>query len=279
MDIKDHVLSDGELKTYLQRIHMPTIPCRADLNSLKELQIHHLLSIPYENLDPMNGISTSMDSASLYKKMILHRRGGYCFELQGLFLLLLTTLGYHVEQRAGRFMDEPGIIQMRRHRVLIVNIDGMPWLTDVGVNSESPRQPILLKTGQIQQDGISAYCMDKDSFYGHVLMQKEPGKKWKPIYGFTDEPQIDGDFIMPSFYCDHHPDSTFNKYMKISIFTRDANLTIVKNEMRIYRNGTIEKRHTLTDETETAHILSDVFHITVPDHYRLLTGGTSKSHN
>lgn len=270
MDAKNHVLSPGELTKYLQRIGMAAVPEKADIDTLKKLQIRHLLSIPYENLDPMNGIPTSMDPAALYKKIVLHHRGGYCFELQGLFLLLLTTLGYHVEQRAGRFMDEPGHIQMRRHRILVVNIDGMPWLTDVGVNSESPRQPILLKPGRIQQDGISSYCIDEDSFYGHVLMQKELGKRWKPIYGFTDEPQIDDDFIMPSFYCDLHPNSAFNKYMKISIFIREANLTIVKNEMKVYRNGTVEARHTLSNETEAAQILSDIFRITVPDKYRLL---------
>ena len=58
--------------------------------------------------------------------------------------------------------------------------------------------------------------------------------------------------------------------MKISIFIREANLTIVKNKMKVYRNGTIEARHTLSNETEAAQILSDIFRITVPDKYRLL---------
>ena len=144
MDVTHHKLSSQELANYLQRIHLVSPPKATDIDGLTELQNHHLLSIPYENLDPMNGISTSMDSEDLYKKMILHRRGGYCFELQGLFLLLLTTLVYHVQQLAGRIMDATGIVQMRRHRVLIVTIDSIPWLTDVGVNSESPRQPIRI---------------------------------------------------------------------------------------------------------------------------------------
>ncbi|WP_292282489.1 arylamine N-acetyltransferase [Megasphaera sp.] len=112
--------------------------------------------------------------------------------------------------------------------------------------------------------------MDEDSFYGHVLMQKELGKSWKPIYGFTDEPQIDDDFIMPSFYCDQHPDSRFNKYMKISLFTQDADLTIVKDEMKVYRNGKVEKRLPISGKEEAAHLLSDIFHISVPHNYRLL---------
>ena len=77
MDVTHHKLSSQELANYLQRIHLVSPPKATDIDGLKELQIHHLLSIPYENLDPMNGISTSMDSEDLYKKMILHRRGGY----------------------------------------------------------------------------------------------------------------------------------------------------------------------------------------------------------
>ena len=50
-------------------------------------------------------------------KIILNHRGGYCFELQGAFYYLLKSLGYEVKQYAGRFMDEPGVIQMRRHRI------------------------------------------------------------------------------------------------------------------------------------------------------------------
>ncbi|WP_444318875.1 arylamine N-acetyltransferase, partial [Megasphaera sp.] len=108
------------------------------------------------------------------------------------------------------------------------------------------------------------------SFYGHLLMQTELRKSWKPIYGFTDEPQIDDDFIMPSFYCDQHPDSRFNKYMKISLFTQDADLTIVKDEMKVYRNGKVEKRLPISGKEEAAHLLSDIFHISVPHNYRLL---------
>ena len=58
--------------------------------------------------------------------------------------------------------------------------------------------------------------------------------------------------------------------MKISLFTQDADLTIVKDEMKVYRNGKVEKRLPISGKEEAAHLLSDIFHISVPNNYRLL---------
>lgn len=155
------------------------------------MQRQHLLYIPYENLDLLNGVPLSLTPEGLFQKIVLDHRGGYCFELQGAFYYLLKGLGYEVKQYAGRFMDEPGVIQMRRHRILVVSLSGKRYVCDVGVRSESSRIPLELTEGLEQRDGISLYRYEKDPFYGWVLMQKEPGKAWKPLLGFTEEEQID----------------------------------------------------------------------------------------
>lgn len=75
-------------------------------------------------------------------------------------------------------------------------------------------------------------------------MQKGRGKEWKDIYGFTKEEQLDIDYIMPSFFCEKHPDSPFINIAKVSIFTDDSSLTIVGHEFKTYRNAKVEKsRH------------------------------------
>lgn len=205
---------------------------------------------------------------ALFQKIILNRRGGYCFELQGLFYYLLKSLGYSVTQYAGRFMDEPGDIQMRRHRILVVELEGKRYVCDVGVRSESPRCPLELTEGLVQTDGISEYRYQKDPFFGWVLMQREAGKDWKPMLGFTEEVQIDVDFVMPSFYCEKHPDSTFNKFMKVSIFTPDSDLTIVGNTFKVYRGGKVVERQGLQTNENAVKLLKDTFGIQVPDSYQ-----------
>lgn len=219
-------------------------------------------------MDILNGVPLSLNVQDLYRKIIQNPRGGFCFELQGLYAHLLMSLGFKVKQFLGRFMDEPGIVQMRRHRILIVDLQNTQYLCDVGVRSESPRCAIKLKEGIIQTDGISEYRFTKNSFYGWVLMQKEKDKNWKPIYGFTEEPQLDIDYVMPSFFCEKHPDSTFNKFMKISIFTSDSNLTIVDNTYKVYQNAKVIERITLKTQEEVIFTLQDKFGIIIPKNYK-----------
>lgn len=261
------LFTDGQINQYLDQINYygPTEP---SLENLTIIQRQHLLHIPYENLDLMNGVPLNLDAGALFQKIILNQRGGYCFELQGLFYYLLKSLGYLVTQYAGRFMDEPGDIQMRRHRILVVELEDKRYVCDAGVRSESPRCPLELTEGLVQTDGISEYRYQKDPFFGWVLMQREAGKDWKHMLGFTKEVQIDVDFIMPSFYCEKHPDSTFNKFMKVSIFTPDSDLTIVGNTFKVYRGGKVVERHELQTNEDAVKLLKDTFGIQVPDSYQ-----------
>ncbi len=267
------MFTEKQIQQYLERIsYMGEI--RTDLKTLKELQISHLMHIPYENLDLMNGTAISLAPPDLFDKMIIRHRGGFCFELQGLFYYLLQDLGYTVKQYAGRFMDEPWHIQMRRHRILVTELEGKRYVCDVGVRSESPRIPLELTEGLVQSDGISEYRYGRAPFYGWVLEQKEPQKEWKTLLGFTEEPQIDADYVMPCFYCEKHEDSTFNKFMKISLFTRDSDLTIVGNTLKDYRQGKVVLRRELETEREAKSVLSESFGIVVPECYRTLYRGS-----
>ena len=262
------MLTEQQLSQYFDRIQINRLLSK-DIESLTYLHRQHLYHIPYENLDLMNQVPLSLNRSDLFEKIILRKRGGYCFELQGLFCELLQTMGFHVRQYAARFMDMPGHIQMRRHRILVVQIDSKRYVCDIGVRSESPRIPLELCEGTIQTDGISQYRYQWDAFYGWVLWQKEPGKGWKHILGFTEEPQIDVDYEMPSFYCEQHPDSTFNKYMKISIFDENSNYALVGNTYTVYRGGKVVQRFVVENEAQAKKLLADVFQIAVPESYRV----------
>lgn len=191
------MLENAQIKRYLRRIGYDR-PVSPDLATLSGLQWAHITHIPYENLDILAGIPLSLKPEDLFQKIVVKKRGGYCFELQGLYKELLMSSGFHVVQYSARFMDEPGVVQMRRHRVLVVQIGQERYLTDVGIRSESPRIPIKLVCGRPQSDGVCGYEFRRDPFYGWTLCQKERGKAWKPLYGFTEEPQIDISSCPPS---------------------------------------------------------------------------------
>lgn len=169
------MLTRDEIRKYLGRLEYDKIPA-PNLETLHALQWAHLTHVPYENIDALLGIPISLKPDDLCRKIVLERRGGWCFELQGAYGYLLQSLGFAVTQYAARFMDEPGVVQMRRHRILVVDLDGRRYLTDVGVRSESPRKPLELVFDAIQSDGVCNYQFRKDDFYGWTLWQEEKGQ-------------------------------------------------------------------------------------------------------
>ena len=110
------MLTQEQMRQYLQRIDYHG-SLEQEISILSALQWSHLTHIPYENLNILAGIPLSLKPQDLFDKIVVDRRGGYCFELQGLFKELLETLGFSVVQYAARFLDEGTAIQMRRHTV------------------------------------------------------------------------------------------------------------------------------------------------------------------
>ena len=261
--------NQSQMEKYFERINYKGT-ADISLENLTLLQKGHLYNIPYENLDQMNSVPLSLTPEGVFDKIVTNHRGGYCFENQGLLCYALRTLGYDVVQYAGRFMNEPGVIQMRRHRILVVTIDGKRYVCDVGMRSETSRVPLLLEENLVQTDGVGEYKYVKDDFYGWVIMQKLPDKQWKPLYGFTEEMQVDDDFVMPSFFCEKHPDSPFNTIMKIAIYTPDSNLNIVDNEYKVYRMGKCVEENVIENEDEARRMLAEKFGINAPENFRLL---------
>ena len=257
--IDDTPMTADEIMGYLKRIG---IECdiNTDLNSLALLQKAHLTHIPYENYDCLERRITSLNHKELYRKLITEHRGGICFELNGLYAWLLKSIGFDVRSHLSRYIIPEGEIHQRTHRVMTVTIDGERYLTDVGVNSECSRKPLLLAEGLVQSDSISEYRFEKDDFFGWILWQKLRNKDWRRLYGFTEEPQLDIDFIMPCTFCDIHPLSGINKFEKVSIFTDHSNMRIWDGHFQEFNGGEIIKDEEIKAKAKT-EILKNVFSI------------------
>lgn len=271
MKLPGKPMTAAQIGQYLHKLQLDNLNPAADLATLARLQDANLKFIPYENFDCLNGKITSLKHEDMFNKMILHNRGGICFELNGLYNWLLESLGFDVTSFAGRFIDKLDVYQLRRHRNMCVSLNGKRYITDVGVNSESPRVPLELTENLIQSDGISQYKFTRDEFWGWLLWQKEARKPWKRMLGFTEEPQIDKDYILPSFWCDAHPDSPFNKNKKLSIFREDCNITIRGNFLKFYLGGKVKYRYRIRTGAELKEVLWEYFGVNVE--YRLKDDG------
>jgi len=256
-------MTQEQIESYLTRLQY-TRPIQLDGATLKELQYAHLKSIPYENLDILNHIPISLEPQDLFRKMILHQRGGYCFETNGLYSWFLKSLGFQVTNFAGRFLKGYTGDQMRRHRVLKVAAEDGVFLCDVGVRSESPRYALLLAENEIQTDGFAQYNLTKDVFLGWVLWQKEPSREWTKLFAFTEEPQLDIDYVMASFYCEKHPDSIFNKIIKLAIFHDNGHIALDGNNLKFFEGASLTHKVTLERREDFAEAIKTLFSIHLP---------------
>ena len=222
-----------EVAAYLKRIDYHG-PLDASIDTLAQLQSCHLHTVPYENFDILNGIPLSLEIPDLYDKVILRRRGGYCFELNALFSWLLTELGFSVTDYFARFWRNTSITPpKRRHHVIQVEVEGKRYLCDVGVGGIVPRTPIEMVEHLVHKQGDEYYQFKCDEDFGWVLYEKKR-EQWIQIYSFTEESQLPTDYITASYWCENAPDSIFNKGAMVSIRTDEGRNSIAGNEFRIF---------------------------------------------
>lgn len=170
-----------DLADYLSRIGYDA-PLRPDLDTLFGLHSRHLLAIPYENLDVQLGRRLTLDPAKAFDKLVTRGRGGWCYEMNGVFAWALETAGFSVTRMAGEVMrEERNPDALGGHLTLRVDIDGEAWLCDVGFG-DGLKAPIPLIAGEYEQ-------------FGHLyrLEQREGG--WWRFYNHADASGRYFDFV------------------------------------------------------------------------------------
>src|SRR5688572_23000352 len=142
-----------DLSAYLARVGQPP-GSGADAATLARLHRAHLAAIPFENLDIQMGLPVELDAVSLQGALVMRRRGGYCFQQNALFRLALSALGFTVHAREARVRFAATLpVPPRTHMVLVVPIDGVEWLVDVGFGANGIAEPIPVDAGPTMQDG------------------------------------------------------------------------------------------------------------------------------
>ena len=242
-----------KVEKYFKRIglEMPeTIVPDGEL--LKKLHFAHCTTVPYENLDIIRGIPLRLDDEGLYQKVVEEGKGGYCFELNGLFAWLLRELGYKVTEYASRYLRGESSIPMRRHRVLRVEATDGVYCADVGIGEVCPRYPLKLIEGLEQPQFDECYRFDKDEFLGWVLMDLYKGQ-WRQFYSFTEEPQLPQDYVALSCYCEKHPDSPFIHAEMFSLKTATGRITLDGNVYKEFKDGEVTVKELSEDEMPAAY--------------------------
>ena len=220
---------------YLQRInyHGPTVP---SAETLRALQLAHLQTVPFENLSIHAGEPIVLEDAALFTKIVEHRRGGFCYECNGLFAALLRELGFDVTKLSAEVANaEGGFSQPFDHMTLMVN-GPQRWLVDVGFG-DSFLEPLLLdERGEQVKGGHGYKIVDEDGYL--VLMRRETNA-WTPQYRFTLRPYEYEDFAEMCRYHQTSPESHFTRKRVCSRATEEGRITL--SEMRLIETSNDER--------------------------------------
>ncbi len=227
----------------------------------------HTGSIPFENLDPLMGVPVDdLSPEALTDKLVRRRRGGYCYEQNGLMGYVLTEIGFRVRRLAGRVVwmlppDRPPGAQT--HTVLAVTFPGSQgsFLVDVGFGGQTLTSPIRLQTGNAQQTTHEPYRLNDRGDDGLVL-QALVREEWQPLYVFGTKtvPQID--LRVGSWYVSTHPSSMFVTGLMVALTTDDARYNLAGRNLTIHRADGSEKIR-LDDAAAVVDVLIERFGIDV----------------
>ena len=246
------------IEAYLERInyHGSLAPTA---ETLRALQLAHLLAVPFENLSIHAHEPIVLADEALFSKIVERRRGGFCYEANGLFAALLRALGFNVRMlSAGVANAEGGFGPDFDHMALLVSLE-QRWLVDVGFG-DSFREPLLLDERSAQVQGRRAFRLDTDGTH-LTLMQRAGDDEWQAQYRFTLEPHEFGDYAEMCRYHQTSPQSHFTRARICSRATRDGRMTL--SELRLITTSDEDGRQerTLTSAAEYAAVLREQFGI------------------
>jgi N-hydroxyarylamine O-acetyltransferase len=226
------------------------------------------MSVPFENLSIHAGEPIVLDEDALFTKIVDQRRGGFCYECNGLFGGLLRALGFDVAMlAAGVARRDGGFGPIFDHMTLMVTLEDR-WLADVGFG-ESFVEPLLLDTRSEQRQGTRSFRII--AVEDHlVLMRRNDSEDWEPQYRFTLQPYTFPDYEEMCRFHQTSPDSHFTKSVICSRATKEGRITL--SDMRLITTSgpqRLRNEQTLPGREEYDRLLRDEFGIVMRNPLRL----------
>lgn len=243
---------------YLRRIGIEKTDIEPTLENLKLLQRNHLLNAPFENLDIHWKNPILLDKDKFYEKIVGNRRGGFCYELNGLFFELLNVLGYQSKLVSARVSNGKDFGAEYDHLAILTKIGDEEFLVDAGFG-DFTTEPLKFILGEGQRDENGIFKIRKhDAEYFEVV--KKVGGEWKSEYIFKDKARYLSEFTEMCNFHQTSPESHFTRGKVCSIMTADGRKTLTDNKFIQTKNG--EKTETqINSEDEFNEILNREFNL------------------
>lgn len=253
-----------DLDAYLTRLGYSSAP-PPTLETLGELQVRHSAEFPFETLSTMLRAPVHVDPPAVQDKLLRQGRGGYCFELNQLFLLLLQALGFEARGLTGRVvMGGPEDAQTARtHMLVLVTLEGVRYIADVGFGGMVPTGPLLLDSEAEQATPHEPYRLTLAD--GTYTLRALVTGSWRAMYVFDLQAAADIDYEVGSWYVSTHPDSPFLGQLIVARTGHRLRKTLNNGSFAIHRLGEASERRQLRDVEAVLAVLRDEFAIRLPE--------------
>ena len=223
-----------------------------------------MYSVPFENLDIGLGRPIRLAGEALWDKIVAQRRGGFCYELNGLFASLLQQLGFDITYLNARVYNSQGQLGIDfDHLALLVQIPGRSgrWLADVGFG-DSFNEPLDFEEHGEQVQGLRSYRLERLP-EGFITWQRNYAGTWERQYFFDLLPhKFPEEYESACLYHQTSPRSSFTRTSIISLATPGGRVSLEDGRLILTRNGQRTERP-VADKREYDALLKEHFNITL----------------
>ncbi|OHD79921.1 arylamine N-acetyltransferase [Sulfuricurvum sp. RIFCSPLOWO2_12_FULL_43_24] len=246
--------SNFSLSDYLRRINYNG-QTRPDLSTLTALMSAQLQSVPFENTEVQAGRIPSLIPEEITTKIIMNGRGGYCYEVNGLFAMALTAIGFEWYFAGARPMFYPSR-RPKTHMVVIVTIEGKEYLCDTGFGGYGIREPLEVVDGNITVQNGDTFRFEL--LNGEYVLYSLVNGEWAPQYGFALVPQEWIEFSLANYFNATHPDTIFTQKKLAVMQTPNGRKILVDDTLKVIENGVIKE-----ESIEYSQALSEYYNLSV----------------
>ncbi|WP_417559502.1 arylamine N-acetyltransferase family protein [Marinomonas sp.] len=249
----------SSLQNYLSDLGL-VVPEQPNIKFVQALQAEHVARYSFNSLAVVLGEDISLDLDAISQKIVTRSLGGYCFEHNKLTFELLKALGYDVQLKLARVLNnnferEAG----RTHRVTLLTLEGVSYLVDTGFGGNGPIAPLRLDINTQQVAGLDRYRMLAKG-KGEYDLQVVKGDDYFTLYRFDNATYSDADCALGHFYSHKNSNAVFLKNLMVTLKKQDQTIALVNAELTI-RDSQGEQKLLIESPESLGNILSLEFDI------------------
>jgi N-hydroxyarylamine O-acetyltransferase len=220
-----------DLTAYFERIGLAG--CDPDLKGVEALQRAQMSSIAFEDIEPFLGQVPDLSPEGVWTKLVLHKRGGYCFELNHLLGQALEFIGFEARAILARVRMGSAVGGVRAHLAWIVTLDGRDWLVDAGFGGPGPYGLLALSDANPQILPNGTFRFREDEVTREIVLERQSPSGWFSLFGFDETPFTPADIEGANFLCARSPVQPFGANLMMSMHHPDGYISVMNRNVKI----------------------------------------------